>query len=289
MTDKQGQYTYPEFLKKGIEYFGNIDVYGIWPTWPRLGLDKRNQWDMYRDLPGGTAQLRNFARLSRPYGTRFFIAYNPWDNSTRKEDHYSGMAKVISEIEADGVVLDTRGSSSFELQAAADNARKGVIMYSEGMPVVKDMPGIISARVHNAIFLSPELNLNKLIKPDFAIFRVCDVGEDIIHREIAVSFFNGYGTELNMYRPGGRNENYEADLEFLARTTFILRQNNDAFLDNNWTPLVETSADNVFVNRWKSGNKIVYTVLNMRPEGFSGKLFEGYRAKRQALCIVMES
>ena len=273
--DRQtGQYTYPVFLKKGIEYFGNIDVYGIWPTWPRLGLDKRNQWDMYRDLPGGTTQLRNFARLSRPYGTRFFIAYNPWDNSTRKEDHYSGMAKVISEIEADGVVLDTRGSSSFELQAAADNARKGVIMYSEGMPVVKDMPGIISARVHNAIFLSPELNLNKLIKPDFAIFRVCDVGEDIIHREIAVSFFNGYGTELNMYRPGGRNENYEADLEFLARTTFILRQNNDAFLDNNWTPMVETSADNVFVNRWKSGNKIVYTVLNMRPEGFSGKLFE---------------
>ena len=86
-------------------------------------------------------------------------------------------------------------------------------MYSEGMAVPKDMPGIISGRVHNAIFLSPELNLNKLIKPDFSIFRVCDVGEDIIHREIAISFFNGYGTELNMFRPGGRDENYRKDLE----------------------------------------------------------------------------
>ncbi len=60
-----GKYTFPEVLRKGNELFGNIDVYGIWPTWPRLGLDQRNQWDLYRDLPGGTSQLRNFARLSR--------------------------------------------------------------------------------------------------------------------------------------------------------------------------------------------------------------------------------
>jgi len=269
-----GKYTFPDVLRTGIDLFGNIDVYGIWPTWPRLGLDQRNQWDLYRDLPGGTTQLRNFSRLSRQNNTRFFIAYNPWDNSTRKEDHYRGMAQLIRETEADGVVLDTRGSSSFELQAAADSVRKGVVMYSEGMAITKDMPGIISGRVHNAIYYSPELNLNKLIKPDFSIFRVCDVGEDIIHREIAIAFFNGYGTELNMFRPGGRDDNYKADLGYLARTTFILRQNNDAFLDNDWTPLIETAIDNVYVNKWLSGGKIIYTVLNMRPDGIDGKLFE---------------
>jgi len=269
-----GKYTYAEVIKKGIELFGNIDVFGIWPTWPRLGLDQRNQWDLYRDLPGGTAQLKNFVRLSRQAGSRFFIAYNPWDNSTRKEDHYKGMAQLINETEADVVFLDTRGSSSFELQAAADSVRKGVVMYSEGMPIPKDMPGIISGRVHNAIFLSPELNLNKLIKPDFSIFRVCDVGEDIIHREIAIAFFNGYGTELNMFRPGGRDENYRNDLNYLAHTTFILRQNNDAFLDNDWTPLIETTLDKVFVNRWNSGEKTIYTILNMRSEGANGRLFE---------------
>ena len=269
-----GKYTFPDLLRKGISMFGYFDVYGIWPTWPRLGLDQRNQWDLYRDLPGGTAQLRNFSRLSRQNNTRFFIAYNPWDNSTRKEDHYKGMARLIQETEADGVVLDTKGSSSCELQAAADSVRKGVVMYSEGMAITKDMPGIISGRVHNAIFLSPELNLNKLIKPDFSIFRVCDVGEDLIHRELAIAFFNGYGTELNMFRPGGRDDNYRADLEYLARTTFTLRQNNDAFLDKDWTPLINTEVDNVFVNRWQAGEKTVYTVLNMRPEGIEGRLFK---------------
>ncbi len=269
-----GQYNFPEFLNAGKAVYGNIDVFGIWPTWPRLGLDQRNQWDMYRDLPGGIGQLGVFAQLSHAAGTKFFISYNPWDNSTRKEDHYRGMARLISEIDADGVVLDTQGSSSFELQAAADSVKKGVVMYSEGMSVVKDMPGIISGRVHNAIFLSPELNLNKLIKPDFSIFRVCDVGEDLIHRELAVAFFNGYGTELNMFRPGGRDESLRKDLEFLGKTTLILRQNSITFRDRNWTPLIETKIDNVFVNRWKSGDKTIYTVLNMRSEGVNETLFK---------------
>jgi len=274
-----GKYTFPDVIRKGIDLFGFYDVFCIWPTWPRLGLDQRNQWDLYRDLPGGTTQLRNFANMSRLSGTKFFISYNPWDNSTNQEDHYRGMARIIAETEADGVVLDTRGSSSYELQAAADSVRKGVIMYSEGMAITKDMPGIISGRVHNAIYMSPELNLNKLIKPDFSIFRVCDVGEDVIHREIAVAFFNGYGTELNMYRPGGRDDYFDEDLEFLSRTTFILRQNNDAFLDHDWTPLIATVLDNVYVNEWKSSGKTVYTVLNLRPEGAAGRLFEVKRTE----------
>lgn len=268
-----GKYIYGDELRKWNEQFGNIDVFGIWPTWPRLGLDERNQWDMYRQLPGGTAQLKAFARLSRQYNTKFFIAYNPWDNSTRIEDHLKGMARLIEETEADGVVLDTRGSSSFELQAAADSVRKGVVMFSEGMAVTKDMPGIIAGRVHNAIYFSPELNLNKLIKPDFSIFRVCDVGEDNNHREIAIAFFNGYGTELNLFRPGGRDDRYRNDLDYLARTTFILRQNNDAFLDSGWTPLIPTTVDNLYVNKWHSGEKTLYTILNMNPSGFRGKLF----------------
>ncbi len=59
-----GKYNYRGSNKKGNGQFGKIDVYGIWPTWPRLGLDQRNQWDLYSDLPGGTEQLRNFVKMS---------------------------------------------------------------------------------------------------------------------------------------------------------------------------------------------------------------------------------
>lgn len=261
------------YLAEYNRLFGHVDVYGIWPTWPRLGLDDRNQWDLYRDLPGGTASLRRLSREARADGSRFFIAYNPWDRSTRSEDHLAGMTEIIAQTEADGVVLDTEGRSSAELQKAADTVRQGVVMYSEGMPVVKDIPGIVAARVHNALFLSPELNLNKLIRPDFAIFRVADVGEDVLHREISVALFNGYGTELNMFRPGGRGVEFRNDLEYLARTTYVLRRNSDAFSGASWTPLVGSGADKVYVNSWNAGEKKVYTVLNMDHRGYSGPLF----------------
>ncbi len=261
------------FLARYNTLFDHVDVYAIWPTWPRLGLDERNQWDLYRDLPGGLEGLRDIGRHVRLNDGRFFISYNPWDKSTREESHLTGITEMITATEADGVVLDTQGGSSAELQQAADTVRKGVVMYSEGMPVIKDMPGIVAARVHNALFLSPELNLNKLIKPDFAIFRVADVGEDVLHREISVAFFNGYGTELNLYRPGGRGDEYEADLQYLARTTFLLRRNSDAFLDSNWTPLIKSEADKVYINRWNAGGKTIFTVLNMDHLGYEGPLF----------------
>lgn len=30
----------------------------IWPVYPNLGIDDRNLFDFYRDLPGGIADLR---------------------------------------------------------------------------------------------------------------------------------------------------------------------------------------------------------------------------------------
>jgi iron(II)-dependent oxidoreductase len=53
-----------------------------------------------------------------------------------------------------------------------------------------------------------------------------------------------------------------------------LRQNNDAFLDKDWTPFINTTADNIFVNKWISGDKTIFTVLNMNAGGFQGNLFK---------------
>ncbi len=272
-SDEESRYKVEEFLARGEKLYGGDDVIGIWPTWPTLGLDDRNQWDLYRDLPGGLPALKDLSQLLKSNGTKLFIAYNPWDQSTRKENHLVGMAQLIKDTDADGVVLDTRGSSSVELQRAADNARPGVIMFSEGMAIPKDMPGIISGRVHNALYYPPILNLNKLIKPDFAIFRVAELTFERIRREYALAFFNGYGTEINMFRAGQPNW-VEEDYRFLGRTTRILRENHLNFISNNWTPLINTLKDSIYVNRWKTPNKDVYTIFSLPPGGYSGPLFE---------------
>jgi iron(II)-dependent oxidoreductase len=269
----KGQYGYDKFLTDKDDLIGKYDAYMIWPTWPRLGLDQRNQWDMYRDLPGGLKELRRQAEFAHRHGTRYFISYNPWDESTRREDHLKGMEEMTRKIDADGVVLDTWGESSKEFQAAADRVKPGVILYSEGMAVPKDMPGIVAGRVHDAIYLPPPLNLNKLIKPDFAIFRVAQLAEGRIHRETAVAFFNGYGVEMNIMRPG-RPDWVDEEYAYLGRTAKILRDNSNAFLSLNWVPLIPTTVDSIWVNKWPLPSKTLYTVLSMRPEGLDGPLFE---------------
>ena len=268
-----GKQQFDAFLSSRDAVLGGYEAYMIWPTWPRLGLDQRNQWDMYRDLPGGLPELGRQVKYSHARGTKYFIAYTPWDVSTRREDHLAGMEDMLRTIDADGVVLDTWGQSSKEFQAAADRVKPGVVLYSEGMAIPKDMPGIVAGRVHDAIFMPPPLNLNKLIKPEFGIFRVIQLAEGRIHREIAVSFFNGYGTELNIMRPG-RPDWIDEELAYLGRTTKILRENCTAFLSRDWVPLLATSVDSVWVNKWPAAGKTVYTIYSLRPEGISGPLFE---------------
>ena len=269
-----GQSHLKEFLEKGKRLYGGTDVLGIWPTWPALGMDERNQWDMFRDLPGGFAGLRQMSDMCREEGTRFFICYNPWDESTRSsESQLEGMSAIIRDVGVDGVVLDCKGESSKELQEAADRIRSGVIMYSEGMAVPRDMQGIPSGRVHNALYYPPMLNLVKFIKPDFAIFRVTELTHERVRREFAVAFFNGYGTELNIFSPGNP-EWVDEQYLFLGQTSRILRENTSNFINGNYTPLLPTLNDSIFVNRWDNAGKTVYTVFSLKPEGFDAPLFE---------------
>jgi iron(II)-dependent oxidoreductase len=269
---EDNSYRLEDQINYGIKLFGGYDVIGIWPTWPRLGLDERNQWDLYRDMPGGLTMLKSLSRQAREHNTKFFIAYNPWDENTRQENTFEALTRIISDIDADGVVLDTRGKSSIELQVSADKARTGVIMYSEGMAITSDMPGILSGRVHDAIRFQPELNLNKLIKPEFGIFRVCHIKDGNLHREVAISLFNGIGTEIINFAPG-RPAWMEEELIYLGKTTMILRENTTAFNDPGWIPMIETLRDSIWVNKWKDGQKEIYTIYSLIPEGYSGPLF----------------
>ena len=271
--DKDHKYHVVDFLKKGQSLYGGDDVVGIWPTWPSLGIDQRNQFDLFRDLPGGLAAIRKLADSCHQLNSNLFICYNPWDESTRGEGHLSGLADIIRETNSDGAVLDTQGASSHDLQAAADSVKDGVIMYPEGMAVPRDMQGVVAGRVHNAIYYPPMLNLNKFIKPEFAIFRVAEVYKEPIRREFSLSLFNGYGTEINMFAPGIPS-NLDDEYRYLGRTSRILRESSDNFTDKAYIPLIPTTSDSIWVNEWPSAVKTVYTLYSILPGGYDGLLFD---------------
>src|SRR5690348_1427974 len=271
--DKDNRYHLLDFLRYGKKLFGGDDVVCIWPTWPSLGIDQRNQFDLFRDLPGGLTKIKELADSMHSMGSYMFLCYNPWDESTRGEGHLKGLYDILKETNADGMVLDTEGASSHDLQSTADSVKPGIIMYPEGMAVPKDMRGVLAGRVHNAIYYPPMLNLNKFIQPDFAIFRVTEVAKEPILREFSVAFFNGYGTEINMFAPG-IPINMDDEYRYLGRTSRILRENTSNFTAEEFIPLIKTNRDSIWVNEWPSDSKTIFTVYSAIPQGFNGNLFK---------------
>jgi formylglycine-generating enzyme required for sulfatase activity len=266
-------YHFKEFLEGKKKLYGDDDIFTIWPTWPVLGLDQRTQWNLMEDLPGGIAMQKELASLSHSLGTKYFISYNPWDDKDEKTS-LQNMSDFIKKIDADGAVLDTRAEGSDALQQAADNAKPGVILYSEGMATPKDMQGIIAGRVHNDIYYPPLLNLNKLIKPDFAIFRVAEVNKEKIRREYSLALFNGHGVEVNVMRPG-RQEGIDDDQKHWGKCVRILKENSTNFNYYEWIPLIPTLQDKIYVNKWPGKQKTLYTIFSLLSGGYNNPLFEG--------------
>ena len=54
------EYTLQSFIKQGEKLYGGYDILLLWHGYPRLGIDERNQFDFWHDLPG---RLKNFASL----------------------------------------------------------------------------------------------------------------------------------------------------------------------------------------------------------------------------------
>ena len=118
---RAGRYAVDAFLDEGEREFGGYDSVVLWHAYPRLGLDERNQFDFYRDLPGGLSGLRDAVRRFHRRGVRVYIDYNPWDVGTRRESasDLDVLVEMVSALEADGIFLDTmsKGRSGLPRQA----------------------------------------------------------------------------------------------------------------------------------------------------------------------------
>ena len=96
---------------------------------PVIGIDDRNQFDWYRDVPG----IRELVAALQAAGVRVFVDYNPWDVGTRREpaDDAHGVAELVAWLGADGVFLDTMKEAPPALRAALDARRPGIAFEGE--------------------------------------------------------------------------------------------------------------------------------------------------------------
>eukprot|EP01050_Picozoa_sp_SAG11_P009503 SAG11_NODE_897_length_6637_cov_8.510320_3_plen_484_part_00 len=89
--------------------YGGVDSVLIWPTWPNIGADSRNQFEMFAALPGGLPALRNAVAQLHARHVQVLLPYNPWDRFTRRPvvDDAEMLARLRSAVGSDGINADS--------------------------------------------------------------------------------------------------------------------------------------------------------------------------------------
>lgn len=105
------KFTVDRYLDDVTTRYGGIDSVLIWPTYPNIGIDARNQFDYFRAMPGGMSGIKQLTSDFKRHGVRVLWGYNPWDQGTtpepQGEPHWTTLARLLKDTDGDGFNGDT--------------------------------------------------------------------------------------------------------------------------------------------------------------------------------------
>jgi formylglycine-generating enzyme required for sulfatase activity len=263
-------YTIESFLQDGIDEFGGYDSVMLWHAYPRIGVDDRNQFDFYRDMPGGLEGLREVVDQFHSRDVKVFINYNPWDKATRDDGitDQEALAEMVAALNVDGIFLDTMFAASEGLRDAVDAKRKGVTFVPEALPETKDIGSLMGSwfQFWENPF-TPALLHHKWIEPrhmQYQINRWIGLHPHKRHHDDQINnaFFNGSGMMIWENIFASYNPWPAVDRALWRRAVRILHAYPDHFVDGVWDPFYPTEDPTAFANRWTLGDSTLFTLIN---------------------------
>ena len=273
---RSGRYTVDEFLNEGDREFGGYDSIVLWQAYPRIGVDGRNQFDFYRDLPGGLRGLRRVVRRCHHRGVRVYIDYNPWDTGTRREsetdiDALVGMVRVL---EADGIFLDTLDQGGADFRARLDAVRPGVILEGEMALPVEALAGYLAswAQWFDDSFV-PGVLRNKWIERRHMQHQIRRWDRDHTG-ELHSAWMNGSGMLVWENVFGSLVPWNQRNRSILRAMLPIQRRFTGLFSGELWTPLVPVRPSGVFASLWENQDLRLWTLVNRTGKTIEGMLLQ---------------
>jgi len=277
---KTHRFELERFLEESQHDFGGYDGILLWGGYPRLGLDERTQWDFFDDLPGGRPALRELVELAHAHGVKVFVPYKPWDQSAalhgqRAPSAPDELARLLTDIDADGVFLDTMSSLDRTFRTAIDGRRSRVVLCSE-LRVTKASFEMITGSWDQSYSRSyqqgnwsaspermPGLDLGRFIFPEHRLFVINRhaVGDDrltIIKR----GFFGGTGWVVWQDIFGLVLTYAPDEAALLKKCRTIFRAHEDVLNSDAPTPLLPTLIPGVYCNEFVSEHKRFWTFYN---------------------------
>jgi formylglycine-generating enzyme required for sulfatase activity len=273
---RSGAYTVDAFLDHGQHEFGGYDSLVLWHAYPRIGVDDRNQFDFYRDMPGGLNGLRELSRRCHRRKVKVFIDYNPWDTGTRREGKHDLelIAEIVAAIEADGIFLDTMEKGAGEFRAQLDAARPGVILEGEGALPVENIHN------HHASWAQwfgdsevPGVLRNKWFERRHIQHQIKRWDYDHTG-ELQAAWMNGSGMMVWENVFGSWVPWSARDRSILRAMLPIQRRYGDVFCGEQWTPLVPTLQPGVYASLWETPGLKLWTLVNRSEHAVEGNLIE---------------
>jgi hypothetical protein len=278
MDHASGRLDLERLLDDGLR-FGGYDGILLWPGYPRLGVDERTQFDLYDDLPGGRAGIRELAAHARARGTRVFIPYLPWDMPPDAR-HGSpagaprALASAVADMDVDGVFLDTMGSIRPQFRQSIDAVRAGVVFCSEIQPGGDVIPRITGSWDQASHQHAGEVDLLRFLFPEHPSFMISRhaIGA---HREqvIARALFNGTGLVVWQDVFGEVLPYTDRQATLVRDTAALLRCHADCFRGAECFPLIPTTDPSIIANCFTAHEqRAVITACNVGSRPVRGDL-----------------
>jgi hypothetical protein len=257
----KNKYRIREYLTEVKEEYDGFDQFYFWHAYPRVGVDPRDQFDLFRDLPGGLEGLKDMVQIAQSMNTHVYLAYNPWDKIGKKEDMYGEMANIAGAVGADGLLLDTMGESDSEFRQKMDAYNKGAQFVTEGRPGLDGLVVTTSSWDHKLTRETmPYVDLLRFILPEHRIFQINRWDRDRIPL-IKKAIFNttGYTVWNDIF--GEINIHTWEEKIMLSRYHRAMHDFAHVLNTTHNEPLVENYVPNLYVNGFYHDEMHFYTLF----------------------------
>ena len=278
---KNTKFKINKIIKEGKE-FGGYDSIIFWHQYPRLGLDKTNQWELYRYLPEDYKSIKKIVDECHVNNIKFFIPFKPWDVRSNEslDKHAQSLEKFIHKTNIDGFFLDTM-SALPESFLSIQKKYPSFEFCSEGTPKEQRQIEQLTSSwdqigdIRRNYKVEVEANMFRFVFPEHPLNLVSrwSVGSDkdsIIKR----AAFNGTGLVIwqdvfGCWLPFSKKQK-----QLIKQLKKILVKFHDLFFGNNSIPLIDTLSNSIICNQFaNNNNQRIYSIYNFTSKKINGPLF----------------
>jgi iron(II)-dependent oxidoreductase len=270
-----GKYTVDRYLDDLQKRYGGIDSVLVWPTYPNMGIDNRNQHDMIRSMPGGLAGVRQMIADFHKRGVRVLFPMMMWDQGTRKLDKSwpEEIAELMKEIGADGINGDTQDGVPRAFSEAADRVGHPLVFEPEGGPHDEAISYDVMTWGQYKFSFVPRVDRYKWLEPRHMV-NISDRWNRGKTDDLQFAFFNGVGWESWENVWGIWNGITPHDSEATRRVATIERAIAPFLVSQDWEPFFPMLHFGVFASRWPLGDQTVWTIINRNEYDIIGRQME---------------